>query len=233
MVRSIQRTCSFLRESAKSSVRELSIFESICCLSAWLSLDDAPEKDFTVGLFKWLAIAARKRPPGEATTGKKYDAAELFCRITMVSKHVQNLYLALQELQKSLRNCAVGKDGTFQNEVFGSFFKVQGTANDILRQTSLKLHSLQQVMPKEFHVKSFPDFPLSKTAETDPSTVERKRKRFSKNQSMVRSKKRKFQRNNRNKVVDIFMNLDQDTNSPRRNSATDAYADLEDFLVEG
>ena len=235
LILSIRRLCSFLSGDANNSAPDMSVFESICCLSAWLSLKDEPEKDFSVGLFKWLAIASRKCPPGETAASRKSDKAELFGRVSMVSEQVHNLYLVLQELQKSLlRNRGAGEEDRFRVELIGSFFEGKNTTNEILRYTALKLHSLEQVLPREFKVRSFPDFPSSSDAEIDPESIERKRVRSGKKETMPKSKKKKLQSKNRNKVVDIFMNLDKGTDSPRqRNTTRDAYADLEDFLVEG
>lgn len=233
LIHSIRRSCWFLCGVAKSSARDISVFESICCLSAWLSLEEDPEKDFSVGLFKWLAIASRKRPPSEISSSRKCDKAELFGKLSLVSEQVHELYLALKDLQKTLLNCGDRTEDHFQSELIRYFFEGKDTMNEILSHTALKLHSLQQAIPRGFQMKSFPDFPYIREAGSDLESLERKRVRSRKRQTIPKSKKKKIQTKNRNKVVDIFMNLDKGTNSPRRDATRDAYTDLEDFLVEG
>ena len=232
LIYSIQCLCSFLSSrGAKSLSQEMSIFESFCCLSSWLFVDEDPVSDFSVGLFKWLAIASRKRPPGEMASGRKCDKSELFEKLSMVSKQVHKLYLALNELQKSLLNngFGIGEENHDKKELIGSFFDSNDAADEFRRHAALKLNSLQQVMPMELQVKSFPDFPSSKEAETDPDYFKRKRLCSKKRLNMRKSNKKKMHCKNRNKVVDMFMNLDE----VAPNTTRDAYADLEDFLVEG
>lgn len=230
---SIRCFTSFLCGETKTSDRHISVIESMCCLSAWLSLEEEPEKDFSVGLFKWLEIASRKHPPGETTSFKKCDKAELFTRLSVVSEQVHGLYLVLKELRKSLESRGVGFKNSFQSELIGSFFDGNDAPKEMLRHISLKLHSLEAVIPGELKVKSFPDFPSSRKVGINPESAGKKRVRSEKRRATPKSKKKKLQSKSRNKVVDMFMNLDKDTNSPRRHRTRDVYADLEDFLVEG
>ena len=234
LIHSIKRSCSFLCGGAPTANQKLSVFESICCLSAWLSPNkDIADGDFSVGLFKMLAIASRKRPPGESTS-RKCDTAELLARVSQVSEHVRRLYLALKDLQKSLRSLGTGEvRGNCGSELVRTFFGGENTNNEILRLTVLKLHSIQQVMPREFQVQSLPDFPSDKTNDAIPQSLGKKRARCGKKKTTPRSRVRRLRTENRNKVVNIFMNLDQDNNSTQRKSTRDAYTDLEDFLVEG
>ncbi len=210
LMHSIRRLCLVLKDGSSNN-RDLSVLESVSCLTAWLSLEKEPETDFSVGVFKWLAIASRKGPPGESASSKKGDKAELFARVSTVSEQVHGMYLELKELQKLLRKQPSGS--------IGKNFK----ASEMLRYSGLKLHALEQVIPSEFRSRSFPDFPSS-------SMPERKRQRTTRRPARRKQIKKSHQ--NRNKVVDMFMNLDQGTDSPKRNTR-DAYADLEDFLVEG
>ena len=230
---SIRTFCSFLREEIRNFERDLSVFESVSCLMAWLTVDEAPEKDFSVGVFRLLGIVSRKSPPGEVlSTSKKEDKAELFERVSIVSSEVHKLYLELKELQKVLRDRGV--DSFVAKELFGSFLEGRrhgSISSELLRCLGLKLHALEQVIPNEFKTTSLPDFPSSGLEGLD-----KKRGTSNTRKAAKRPKKRKVQstgRKNRNKVVDIFMNLDQGTDGARRNSTKDAYADLEDFLVEG
>jgi len=207
LVHSIRRLCAFAKDYSN---RDLSVFESISCLSAWLSMEKDSETDFSVGVFKWLAIASRKSPPGSS---KKADKAELYARVSTVSEQVHGLYLELKELQKTLK-----KPGT--EESIGDYVPV----SDMLRSCGKKLQALDQVIPSEFRSKSLPDFPTS----LEP---QRKRPRLATTRRTPRSKTTKSQpRKSRNKVVDIFMNLDKGTDGK---NTRDAFADLEDFLVEG
>jgi len=234
LIHSIKRSCSFLCGETPTTTQKLSVFESMCCLSAWLSPNkDIADGDFSVGLFKMLAIASRKRPPGESTS-RKCDTAELLARVSQVSEHVRRLYLALKDLQKSLRSFSVGevRDNS-GSELIRTFFGGENTNNEILRLTVLKLHSLQQVMPREFQVQSLPDFPSEKANDAIPQSLGRKRTRCGKKKTNPRSRERRLRNENRNKVVNIFMNLDQDNDRTQRKSTRDAYTDLEDFLVEG
>ena len=240
LVHSIQHFCLFLRKETKDQDQEISVFESVCCLGAWLNVADEPENDFSVGVFKWLAIASRKSPPGEVfSTKRKEDKAELFERVSVISRVVHNLYLELKELQKLLRNRGVDK--SVEGPLLKCYFhRGDSIASEMLRCTGLKLHSLEQVIPSEFKTKSLPDFPSSSVGMESlgqkrvPSETRRQASTGSAGTS--RSKKRRVQSSiikNRNRVVDIFMNLDKGSDSPRRNNTRDAYADLEDFLVEG
>mmetsp|Transcript_24401 Transcript_24401/g.27305 ORF Transcript_24401/g.27305 Transcript_24401/m.27305 type:complete len:1715 (+) Transcript_24401:126-5270(+) len=233
LIHSIKCSCSFLCGGATNTTQELSIFESLCCLSAWLSPNkDNPDRDFSAGIFKMLAIASRKRPPGESTS-QKCDTAELLARISQVSDHVHQLYLALKNFQKSLRGLSTDEGRGCQTELIGSFFDDKNTKNEILRLTVLKLHSLQKVMPTEFQVKSLPDFPSDNANEVIPQSHDRKRTRRGNKKTTLKSREKSIRAKNRNKVVDIFMNMDQDNDSAQLKSTRDAYTDLEDFLVEG
>jgi len=233
LIHSVQRLRSFLLRGKNILTRDLSIFESICCLSAWLSFDGNPDEDFSVGLFRWLAIASRKRPPDESTPSTKSDTSELFEQVSTVSHHVHKLYLTLKEFQKALRNHHISNEQDYQSELIWTFFDGEDTADEVLRLTAQKLHSLQQVMPRDFQTQSFPDFPSDNSPETVSQSPGRKRTRLEKRLPNPKSKTKRLRHKNRNKVVDIFMDLDQGTNSPRQNPSRDTYADLEDFLVEG
>eukprot|EP00536_Pseudo-nitzschia_multiseries_P001615 jgi/Psemu1/294475/fgenesh1_pm.21_\ len=236
LIHSIRHLCSFWSSEAGGATPDLSVFESMCCVSAWLSLGEDPDDDFSVGLFKWLAIVSRKRPPGEsAGRNKNSDASELYERVSTVSEHVHRLYLALEGVPKSIRSLDNRRSSSSSSSEWMEMFYERGDpADEMLRFASRKLQWLQQVMPREFLAKPFPDFPSS---ETDPPVQGRKRTRLdsktTKPRSKATAKPKRMRRTNRNKVVDIFMDLDRGTDSPRRNSPRDAYADLEDFLVEG
>ncbi|VEU40354.1 unnamed protein product [Pseudo-nitzschia multistriata] len=239
LVYSAQRLNSFLCGGAKVLARDLSIFESMCCLSAWLFGDEDMDEDFLVGLFQWLAIVSRKRnrPPSESVSSRNFDTEELFRQVSMVATHVHKLYLTLKELQKQLRSHYAANEHCAFSKLIGIFFG-EDTANEILSGIAVKIHSLQQVMPKEFQVNPLPDFPSSMAAETEipVQNSQRSGRKRTRSGSMVprcKSRTTRLRRKNRNKVVDIFMDLDGGMNSPRRNPTRDAYADLEDFLVEG
>jgi len=234
LIHSIECFSSFLSVDIENKTRDISAFESVCCLSAWLSLEEDPEQDFSVGLFKWLAIVSRKRPPDESTSANISNKAELFGRVSMVSQQVHKLYMALKDLRNLLLNCSNKEKSQFTRELIRSFSEREDAESDIRRCTTSKLHSLEKVIPREFQVESFPDFPSSREVNVDSELLGRKRSRSTKMQTLTTSRKKKKGGNmNRNKVVDIFMNLDKGTSSPRRNTTRDAYADLEDFLVEG
>ena len=235
LIQSIKCSCSFLCGGATIATQELSILESLCCLSAWLSPNkNIIDGDFSVGIFKMLAIATKKNRPSQSIP-RKCNTDESLARVSEISDHVHKLYLALKDLKKSLRSASTNENLGYRSELCGIFFEGKSAKNEILRLTVLKLQLIQKVMPREFQVKSLPDFPCDKaiSEHASPRSLDRKRPRRENKKSIFGSKYKRSRTKNRNKVVDIFMNLDQDNNSAQPEAARDMYIDLEDFLVEG
>merc|ERR1719464_502188 len=175
LIQSIKRSCSFLCGGTTISTQGLSILESLCCLSAWLSPNkDITDGDFSVGIFKMLAIPTRKRRPRESMF-QECDTTEMLARVSQISEHVHRLYLSLKDLQKLLQSANIDEDRVYKSELTGIFFDGTSIKKEILNLTVLKLHSLQKVMPREFQVKSLPDFPSEKSNKVVPQNFDRKR----------------------------------------------------------
>jgi hypothetical protein len=234
---SIRNVCSFLDDNTKTFFQTVPLVESLCCLSAWLSQDDE-DSDFSVGLFKWLAIASRKCPPGDSlSNARKLDTAELVSRITQVSESVYRLFVAFKALQKSVRSNLNKSENAEFYKVSRLFFQsMNENEGGIIHRISLKMRILLKAIPRELQVRSLPDFPSNGNLDaSNPTTTSlrrnKKRSRTTENRNSYSKPKKILVGNNksRNKVVNIFMDLDEGI----ENSKREGYADLEEFLVEG
>lgn len=172
----------------------LPTLESLCMLASWLSKGnvsgDASNAvlggDFMIGVFRWLEMASRKRPPNEVSSksSRRADSKELREKVSSVTEYVYQLYLALKELERSLRKCDVSTDfSKICKAFFGDdgihrtkYNTSGGRQTDLLQHfVSLKLRLLLKAMPREYRERSLPDFPAIAT--TSKSSINMKSKR--------------------------------------------------------
>lgn len=235
LVNAINHVHSCLVEGRERSnvvaLNSLSFFEAFCCLSAWLSTGNSIDGELSTGIFKWLAILSRKHPPGEATTSRP-GSFELISRVSQLSELACELHSKLKLFQSYLKRNAIQPRKKELNFILNAFFDRVSDADDnhVFELVSSKFRLVQKVIPREFKTRPLPYLPFSRHTDKGSQEVDRKRTRPRKTNLGVNSSKRGTTKN-RNKVVNMFMDLDQDIEPSERRS--DAFADLEDFLVEG
>jgi hypothetical protein len=218
---SIELFCSYLRNERgvlHKTHTTLAFLESVCNISAWLCLNDR-NIDFSVGIFRWLSILKRKRPPGEHPS-KRADAADLLPRLSQVVILVRSLRSGLQKIEHSL-NVLKQRNPAERVEVVDILFG--GGLDSMLRLVAVKLKLLEQAIPPDDQIHSLPDFPIIE----DNGKKKRTRRTIT-----GRPRKRATARS-RNRMVNVFMNLDQGDAGGDEGGAGDAYVDLEDFIVDG
>jgi len=224
LIHSIRQLCSYLNSDmsqTSSNLMKIYLMEALSISCAWLFFEDQ-KADFTVGTFRWLSILRRKRPPEERPS-KRIDAAELVPWITKASLLIRDLHAALRNLERALsRNSKLD----LLEDAVRMFFS--GGLVDLTRLSIRKLRLLELTMPSEYSAPSLPDFPSLK----EIKRVKKKRSRRS--WSHVRLKKRAATQiaRSRNRIVNAFMNLDMKTGE-KDGASSDAFVDLEDFLVDG
>lgn len=174
----VKHVSDFLKDQiASKDLHTFSILESLCCLAAWLKLDSGESKpvaigDFSVGVFKWLEMASRKRPPREQTSkSRRADSKELMEKVSSLSEYVYRLYSTLKDLERTLRKRTASSDFHKLCKVFLAddkrtnivVSKAAGNNSDntdfLLHHVSLKLRHLSKALPREYRERSLPDFP--------------------------------------------------------------------------
>lgn len=224
LINSIRHICTTLNANAtieSSSLMETSLLEAVSATGAWLLFDDQ-KTDFSVGTFRWLSILRRKRPSGQHPN-KRIDTTELLPWVTKASLLVRDLHSGLRSLERALsRNSKL----EILDVAVGTFFP--GGVLEMLRLTTQKLRILELTMPSEYSAPSLPDFPSLNEIKRS------KKKRTRRHWSHLRLKKRPATQiaRSRNRIVNAFMSLDLKS-SEKDEKASDAFVDLEDFLVEG
>lgn len=198
---------------------KLAFLESVCNISAWLCLDDR-DIDISVGIFRWLSILKRKRPPGEHPS-KRADAADLLPRLSQVVILVRSLRSGLQKLERSLfvlkqRNPAE------RVEVVDMLFG--GGLDSMLRLVAVNLKLLEQAIPPDDQIHSLPDFP---TREEEDGKKKRIRR------GITGGPRKRARARSRNRMVNMFMDLDQGVAGDNEGGTGDAYVDLGNFIVDG
>lgn len=197
--------------------------EATTVLTAWVSFDDT-QKDFTVGIFRWLSILRRKLRPG--THRAKYvDTQELL-------PWVSRLALLIRELPPSLRRLlsAFKTDGCLGGDADLFLTIFPGGPRMMTSLLKRKLDVLESVIPSDYAASSLPDFPSI----NPPQKVLARKKKSKHHRSQSRPRKKSVTPipRSRNSIVNAFMNLDRKSLENEGDQA-DAFVDLEDFLVEG
>lgn len=196
---------------------KLDLLECVCCVSAWFSVSGS-DIDFPKGLFRWLSILRRKRPPGEPTK-KKINTASVIEKLEKVDISVRSLTEKLQELIRLMQE-ATDECEAWLGPIVDMFF--DGGLNEIHRTAEVKLKLLRAIMPRDEQLGRLPDFPVS------DDSGKKKRARVD---SKIRPKKRRAVRS-RNRVVEMFMRMDEEIGN-KEGTGGDVFVDLEDFLIEG
>lgn len=219
--------------STAAALNSLSFLEALCCLSSWLSTPATVDGDLSTGVSKWLAIVSRNSSPEEPNV-KRSDGVGLVLRVSRLSKLAHELHSKLLLLQSYLQANVIKPIERELIFILNIFFDGGSTTMDhkILDLVSSRLRFIQTVIPGEFKSRHLPDFPVNEDTDRETREVDRKRNRSKTRFKKIKSSKRRTP-DNRNKIVSMFMDLDQKIESGERRSTADAYADLEDFLVEG
>jgi hypothetical protein len=209
--------------SYNNNLMTICLVEALGSLGAWLLFDDQ-NNDFTVGTYRWLSILRRKRPHSH-DQNVRLHTTELVPWVTKVSFLIRDLYLGLRNLERVLSR--VPKTHPLEGVVRHS---ISGGLADMLHLTTRKVRLMELTMPAEYSAPALPDFP---TLSVDDSRIGKKR-RVRRHSSHVRSKKRASTQiaRSRNRIVNAFMSLDRNTGD-KDGAPSDAFIDLEDFLVEG
>jgi hypothetical protein len=206
--------------STRKTQAKVCFLEALGALGAWLVLDD-DKADFAVGIFRWLSILRRKRPPGEHPS-KRIDTTELVPWVEKASLLVRDLHTSLKAFERVVSGSI---DGDGLGPTLSVFFS--GGLSDMVRLTKRKLRLLELVMPSEYTASSLPDFPF--LSETNGVKKKRARRQIS---SRPKKRAATHMAKSRNHIVNAFMSLDR-KNYSQDGAPSDAFVDLEDFLVEG
>ncbi|KAL3910589.1 MAG: hypothetical protein SGILL_007634, partial [Bacillariaceae sp.] len=168
-----QHICQYVKMDTKDEKPlTLPTLESLCCVTAWLSVDSSDDKslgasvsDFSVGVFKWLEMASRKRPSHATLSARKAETKVLLEKVSSVAEYVYRLYLALKNLEQSLRKSKLDSQFLKAAKVLlapadGGSQHLQNKSIELLPKVSIKLRLILKVLPREFRERSLPNFPV-------------------------------------------------------------------------
>ena len=193
---------------SQSPLNQLGFMEAACCISAWLSKMDT---DLSIGICRWQSILQKKQRSERSTATNDKDS---------LLERISSLVSLLCETERKLRRLsgALQQGESSGIEIFEVLFN--GGLSEMSQLVQKKHAQLMKAIPSD-RLSALPDFPESDDAQKKKRTrpdLRGKRKRS----RVTRS---------RNRVVDMFLNLDQDIEGQGRKG--EMFADLEDFLVEG
>ena len=197
------------------SINSIGCAEAICCLSAWLCISNMDATDVTVGICHWYSILTRMLPRETSSNGKQESKDEME-RLPKLLALVGHLQVKVRKLQRALKTTRLAipiADNLF----------TEGTL-EMVPLIASKLSMIRKESNLEGGQSAFPDFPES----SDDTQQKQKR---AKRENKKRKRKSPIARS-RNRVVDMFLNLDDDIAEDGKGN-NDAFVDLEDFLVEG
>jgi hypothetical protein len=204
---------------------DLALIESVSCISAWLCLDPC-ETDFIVGTTTWYSIEKRKdyvkssKSPGKsADQGIVERLSKVVIKCDKVDMNLQILKAQLSEISidSSAMPLVKAIDGLFEGDAEENF--------RLLHLATEKLRVIEENAPRHLL-----DVPL----DSENGEVVGKRKlKLDEVVTKAPKQRRKATVRSRNKVVDKWLNLDQVIGDNGEAVGTDAYVDLEDFLVDG
>mmetsp|Transcript_44441 Transcript_44441/g.107046 ORF Transcript_44441/g.107046 Transcript_44441/m.107046 type:complete len:1684 (-) Transcript_44441:727-5778(-) len=198
-----------------ASINSIGCAEAICCLSAWLCISNMDATDVTVGICHWYSILSRRLPRETSSNGKQESKDEME-RLSKLLALVGRLQVKARKLQRALKK-------TRQTIPIADNLFTEGSS-EMAPLIASKLSMIRRESKLEGGQSAFPDFPES----SDDTQQKQKR---AKREHKKRTRKSPITRS-RNRVVDMFLNLDDDIAEDRKGN-TDAFVDLEDFLVEG
>ncbi|CAJ1966764.1 unnamed protein product [Cylindrotheca closterium] len=197
------------------SINSIGCAEAICCLSAWLCISNMDATDVTVGICHWYSILTRRLPRETSSNGKQESKDEME-RLSKLLALVGHLQVRVRKLQRVLKTTQLA------NSIADKLF-TEGTS-EMVPLIASKLSMIRKESKLEGGQSAFPEFPES----SDDTQQKQKR---AKTENKKRKRKSPIARS-RNRVVDMFLSLDDDIAEDRKVN-TDAFVDLEDFLVEG
>jgi hypothetical protein len=150
----------------------LPMLESLCCVAAWLSVDSSDSKksssrisEFSVGVFRWLEMASRKRPPHETSSARRTESKLCHEKVSSVAEYIYRLYLALKDVERALRKCKLDSEFQKMIKIFllpedGGSVPPNNHSVELLPKVSLKLRLILKALPRDFRERSLPDFPV-------------------------------------------------------------------------
>jgi len=215
LVSALEKIEAKLSDPNTGSVNSVGCAEAICCLSAWLCISNMDATDITVGICHWYSILSRRLPRETSSYGKQESKDEME-RLSKLLALVGRLQLKARKLLRTLKS-------TRRTIPIASNLFPEGSS-EMAKLIASKLSMIRKESKLEGGQSAFPDLPESS------DDTQRKQKRAKRE-----NKKRKRElpvKRSRNRVVDMFLNLDDDINDETKGN-TDAFVDLEDFLVEG
>ncbi|KAL3945273.1 MAG: hypothetical protein SGBAC_000621 [Bacillariaceae sp.] len=198
-----------------TSINSIGSAEAFCCLSAWLCISNMDATDVTIGVCHWYSILSRRLPRETSSNGKQESKDEME-RLSKLLALVGRLQVKARKLQRALKTTRL------IIPIADNLF-VEGTS-EVAPLIASKLSMIRKESNLDGGQSAFPDFPES----SDDTQQKQKR---AKRECKKRTRKSPITRS-RNRVVDMFLNLDDDIAEDRKVN-TDAFVDLEDFLVEG
>lgn len=209
-----------------------SFVEALCSLYAWLRLD-AEYIDLGCGVERWYML--------EIHLSMQYDRdnrvfsfdASMLRRLPKIAHRVEELEAGLERLLKLVQDSEILKETDKR-------CKTLVTIHQLTKQTDVDHPSLKLLVSDKLSLlarnRMELQCKLGKPLEND-ETTEAKRKRTAEVRSRVRKECRRRVLRSRNEVVDMFLQMDRQTGVNETISEDsvpeDAFADLEDFLVEG
>jgi hypothetical protein len=202
---------------------DLALIESVSCISAWLCSDPC-ETDFIVGTTTWYSIEKRKDSVKPTkSSGKSMDQG-IVERLSKVVTEIDKVDMNLQILKAQLSEISTDSSAMPLVKAIDGLF--EGDAEQNFRLLHLATEKVRVVGENAPH--HLVDAPLA----SENGAGKRKLKL---DEVVIKAPKqrRKATVRSRNKVVDKWLNLDQGIGGGGEAVGTDAYVDLEDFLVDG
>jgi hypothetical protein len=200
---------------------DLALIESVSCISAWLCSDPC-ETDFVVGTTTWYSIEKRKDSVKPTKSSGKSEDQGIVERLSKVVTKIDKVDVNLQVLTTQLREISTDSSAMPLVKAIDGLFEGDAERNfRLLHLATEKLRLIEENAPH--HLVYMPLI-------SENGGVAAKRK-LKPDEFVIKAPKqrRKATIRSRNKVVDKWLNLDQGIEAV----GTDAYVDLEDFLVDG
>jgi hypothetical protein len=224
LIRSTKMICKLLQSASRIVPEEdmaLSQLEALCCLSSWLTTGTSKVDDITCGLRSWHQC---EKSSYEVSVGRGVHAAEdaVLRKLPRVESRVDELETSLRTLSQTL------KDARFSTKQ-----KSKGVLDDI--NAIVKSHpatkDFAHMVSGKLKMVAEGQLSLDSEAGVGPNAG-RKRKVTAHMQKRLKRERRRPTVRSRNDVVDKWLQMDKEMCDGEA-YGEDAFADLEDFIVDG
>jgi len=212
----------FLKREDKSETSGLSFLEAVCCAFSWISMT-TDKIDLSSGIQRWY-LAEKKA--ASRINNVAYSAEEsslrrlpkIIFRLEELELNLCKLLRTLQPTDNSGKNSKGVSEllGFVENLVSGHSAESGSTLSTLVSDKLDFLEREQRLVEADFGLNS----------------AAKKRKRTADLESRLRKERRRRIVRSRNEVVDKWLRMDTKIGADEAQNQ-DAYADLEDFLVDG